>query len=406
MLEGLIPLRELGEAALAELAAQARIEEHPAKTVLARKGASDRYIRYVLSGEVILLAGDGSRHSLIGMGNAGIAQEPIGLEDPHPYNVISCTEVKLIRLARDRVMEQMEASSPPAYEVDEVGIVGGAAGERLFYQLIQDLMEERLELPSMPDIALRVRQAVNDPDAGATEVARIIQADPVVAARIIQAANSAAFLGQKSADSLNGAIVRLGLKNVREVIVAATLREVFNTKNRVLSQRMEKLWAHSTLVAAISAVLARKLNGYNPDRALLAGLIHDIGVVPILAHAHGYDELIREPTLLDNTISTYRGQIGAMILRRWNFPDEMVTVALEADSWYREQEGPADYADLIIASQLQSHSGTEVSRDYPDLDGLPVYARLGLAELGISESAPILEEAHEEIAAIQHLLTG
>src|SRR5699024_8412364 len=186
MLEGLIPLRELDGAALAALAAEAQIEAHPAKTVLARRGVSDRYIRYVLSGEVLVVGNDGSRHSLIGMGNAGIAQHPLGLEDPYPFSAISCTEVKLICLSRQRIQEQLEARSLPDYQVDEVRAVDGAAADRLFYGLIQDLMQDRLELPSMPDIALRVRQAVNDPDAGATEVARIIQADPVVAARIIQ----------------------------------------------------------------------------------------------------------------------------------------------------------------------------------------------------------------------------
>lgn len=406
MLEGLIPLRELDETALAVLAAEAQIEAHPAKAVLARCGVSDRYLRYVLSGEVLVVSNDGSRRSLIGMGNAGIAREPLGLEDPYPFNAISCTEVKLICLPRQRIQEQLQARSLPAYQVDEVRTADGVAADRLFYRLIQDLMQDRLELPSMPDIALRVRQAVNDPNAGAAEVARIIQADPVVAARIIQAANSAMFLGQKSADSLNGAIVRLGLKNVREVIVAATLREVFHTKHHLLSKRMAELWTHSTLVAAISAVLSRKLNGFNPDRALLAGLIHDIGVVPILAHAQDYDELTRDSELLENTITAYRGQIGAMILRRWNFPDELITAVLEAENWYREQTGKADYADLIIASQLQSYSGTDMGRRYPDLDGLPAYARLGLANLGISERAPILKEAHEEIAAVQRLLAG
>ncbi|MCO6439641.1 MAG: HDOD domain-containing protein [Nitrococcus mobilis] len=146
------------------------------------------------------------------------------------------------------------------YQVDEVA---GAGGDHLFCQLIQD----RLALPSMPEIALRVRQAINDLDAGANEVARIIQADPVVAARIIQTANSVIFLGQKASGSLNGAfIVRLGLENVREVIVAATMRKVFQTKYSLLRRRMVELWAHSTVVAAISAVLSRKLSGFSGSR--------------------------------------------------------------------------------------------------------------------------------------------
>ncbi len=406
MLEGLIPLRDLDETALAGLAAEAEFEEYPAKTVIARRGVNDQYVRYVLSGEVLVVGSDGSRRSLIGMGNVGIAADPLGLEDPYPFNAIACTEVKLLCLSRARIEAQLKMRPAGEYQVDEVAGAEGTAGDQLFCQLIQDLMQDRLALPSMPEIALRVRQAINDPDAGAIEVARIIQADPVVAARIIQAANSATFVGQKATGSLSGAIVRLGLENVREVIVAATMREVFQTKHSLLRRRMVELWTHSTVIAAISTVLSRKLSGFSPDRALLAGLLHDIGVVPILAHAHDYDELTQDPELLESTITAYRGQLGAMILRRWNFSDELITAVLEAENWYRTHEGQADYADLIIASQLQSYSGTEASRHYPSLDELAVYERLGLAELGISERAPILEEAQEEIAAVQRLLSG
>jgi HD-like signal output (HDOD) protein len=406
MLEGVIPLRELDEEALEILAGEAEIEEFPPKTVIFRMGSADDWTRYVLSGEVILAEGPGSQRSVLGMGNAGVAEEPLGMEASHSVSAVARTEVRLIRLPTARIEQLLEDHRLPDYDVSAVEEGQGPAGDQLFYQLVQDLLQDRLELPSMPDIAVRVRQAINDPETGAPEVAKILQADPVVAARLMQAANSAMYTGKASVDNLNAAIVRLGLKNVRELVMAVTMREVFKAKNALLKKRMVELWMHSTLVAAISSVLARKLKGFDPDRALLAGLVHDIGVVPMLNNAGEYPELAEDPAGLESTISSYRDQVGGMILRRWNFPEEMVAVALEAESWEREHDGPADYADLIIAAQLQSYAGSPDASRYPDLDGLPVYSRLGLAELGISESEPILDEAREEIAEVQRFLIG
>lgn len=407
MLEGVDPLRELDEEALAALASEATIEEYPPKALVFRRGDADEWTRYVLSGEVLLVDDKANvEGSVIGMGDAGVASRPLGYESRHAANGLTRSEVKIIRLPRRRIQEMLEAHRLPEYDVAQVGDNGGNDADQLFSGLIADLMNDRLELPSMPDIALRVREAVNDPDAGAAMVAKIVQADPVVAAQLMKAANSALYGGQKSADSLNAAIVRLGLKNVRELVMAVTMRQVFKTRHPLLNKRMVELWMHSTLIAAIAAVMARKLNGFDPDRALLAGLVHDIGVVPILAHAGDYQELARSPEQLEEVITTYRGDVGSMILRRWNFPEEMIAAVLDAENWHRDHDGPADYADLVVSAQLQSYAGTAEAASYPDLDSLPIYSRLGLGDVGISESEPILEEAREEIAEVQRFLMG
>ena len=404
LLESLNPLRELSSDALNELAGEAEYEDFPPKTVIFRKGAEDPWTRYVVSGAVVLVDQPGSERTVVGTGNQGIAADPLGWDAPHKENALSRTDVRLIRLPTTRIRELLDATRPPDYDVDEVGDQGDDAGGQLFYQLFQDLMEDKLDLPSMPDIAVRVRRAISDEDAGAPDVAKILQTDPVVAAQVMKAANSATFAGQHPVDSLAPAIVRLGLKTTREVVMAVTMRDVFKARNPMLNKRMVELWMHSTLVAAIATVLARKLKGFAPDRALLAGLVHDIGVVPMLANAAEYRELTRDPKLLEATISEYRGQVGTMILRRWNFPEDLVEVPLEAEQWHREGEG--GYADLVVIAQLQSFAGTADASQYPALTEVPAFERLGLAEVGLSDENSLLDEAREEIAEAQRLLIG
>lgn len=405
VLEELVPLRELTPEALETLAAEAEVEDFPARSVIFRKGTQDEWTRYLLSGTVLLAERPDGEHTLIGMGDQAVAQQPLGLEQPHAQTAVARTDCRLIRLRTSRIEELLRDSRLPEYDVAEVDEQQGEAGSRLFYRLFQDLMEDRLALPSMPDVAVKVRRAISDEDAGAGEVAKILQNDPVVAARVMQAANSALFSGQNPADNLTAAIVRLGLKNTREVVMAVTMREVFKAKSPLLNKRMVELWMHSTLVAAMAAVLARQLRGFSPDRALLAGLVHDIGVVPMLAHAGDYDDLARDPGLLEQTIAEYRGQVGAMILRRWNFPEDLISVPLEAENWARKHDGPGDYSDLIIVAQLQALAASGAD-DVPELGSSPACEALEPAGLTEAGGSAIIEEARGEIAEVQRLLIG
>mgnify|MGYP005839364597 CR=1 FL=1 len=404
VLSDLVPLRELDDAALRALAAEAEIEEVPARSVIFRKGEEDAYIRYVLSGEVVLVEQPGEQRTLVGMGDAGAAAEPLGLGGTHRFSALARTDVRLIRLPAVRIRQALEAARLPAADVEEAR--EDTPGEALFYQLVRDLMEDRLALPGMPDIAVRVRKLVADPEAGPNDVIRVLQADPTVAAQLLKTANSALYAASAKADSLRSAVMRLGLRTVREVVTAVTMREVFRAANPLLHRRMVELWMHSTLVAAIASVMARSLKGFDPDQALLAGLIHDIGAVPLVAHAGDHPELAADPRGLEQVIAQHQGEIGVMILRRWNFSEELVHVPAEAESWYRYHDGPADYADLLVAAQLESMAGTRAADRYPSLSQVPALGRLVAAGLELGDSHSIRDQARDEIAEVQRLLTG
>ena len=408
VLENLVPLRELSSDDLSLLAREAEVEDIPARTVIFRRGGADGWARYVLSGTVVLVDGDEQRRTLTGTGNAGVAPEPLAAGAPFPSHAVAGTDVKLIRLPAARIDELLESSRLPAYGVNEVSESQGA-GEGLFLDLFEDLMNDRLELPSMPDIAVRVQEAIVQREAGPAELARLLQADPVVAARLMQAANSAAYGGHQPVDALQPAITRLGLTATREVVTAVALKSVFHSKNPNLNKRMVELWMHSSLVAATTQVLARKLRAFSADRGLLAGLVHDIGVIPMVSNAARYPELVRDPVLLEDTIREYRGQVGAMILRRWNFPEDMITVPLAAEDWMRETDAAdGDYGDLVLVAQLQALTGGPGGgpEGLPALSETSAYHRLGLEALGITDSATLMQEAREEIAEAQGLLIG
>lgn len=404
ILENLVPFRDLPGEAVRQLARMAEIEDHTARSVIFRQGDDDGWARYVLSGSVLLVDEGGTRRTVTGTGDAGVHPEPLASGGPFPHNALASTQVRLIRLPQEQVDSVIAYTRLPGYDVGVVEPDNTDAGEGLFYRLFEDLVAERLTLPSMPDMALKVRHAVEEQEASASELARIIQVDPALAARLIQTANSAAYGGQGQVEALTPAITRLGLRTTREVVVAVAMKAVFRSDEPLINQRMTELWMHSALIAAITQALARRVRGFDPGTAMLAGLVHDLGVIPMLTNASQYPELVHNPARLQETVAAYRGQVGAMILRRWNFPEDMVNVPLVAEDWHRAAERP-DYGDLVMQAQLHALAD-EPGADVPDPRETAAYQRLGLADLDPGDGATVLAEAQEEIADVQKMLLG
>src|SRR5690606_7350275 len=142
--------------------------------------------------------------------------------------------------------------------------------------------EDRLVLPSLPDVALRIRAAVEDERKGAHDVARIIQADPALAAYCVGIANSAAYAGN-GVTGVQEAVHRMGLGATRDFVIAYSLRGLFKTREPRCLALMQAAWRHNANIGALCHVIARDVTRQNPEQAMLAGLLHDIGVMVIVA---------------------------------------------------------------------------------------------------------------------------
>ena len=250
--------------------------------------------------------------------------------------------------------------------------------ETFVNELIEDLETGQLQLPTLPEVALRVRDVVDDENANASQIAEIIAQDAALSARLIQVGNSPLYRGRQEIDRLSMVVARLGNKLVRNLVTSQVMKQMFQATNDLVDQRLRAVWEHSVQVAAIARALAGHAPGVLPDQALLAGLIHDIGILPILYRAEERDDLLQTDGLLDQLIVRLHTRIGGAILKHWKFPAALVAVAAEHEDLQRSHPGGADLVDVVQVANLQSHIDTDHRLGYADWSEISAFQRLGL----------------------------
>lgn len=274
----------------------------------------------------------------------------------------------------------------------------------LYFRFREELQEGEFELPAMPDLAVRIGRSLDDPHTVNDDIARLVQLDPALSARVMRVVNSAAFAGGIPVDSLQNAVARLGRQQVRNIVYSCIIKDLFRTDSRVLKVRLQQLWEHSCRVAAISALLSRFTPALDAGRGLLAGLVHDIGAIPLLHAARSMPELLERPSVLDRLIAEMKGEIGQLTLQHWGFDEELATMARDAERWHRLGTTLPDYLDVVLVAQLHAFIGQGMHPELPRIDAIPAFRRLALGQLSPQASIVILEEAAREIAEIESLL--
>jgi HD-like signal output (HDOD) protein len=226
-----------------------------------------------------------------------------------------------------------------------------SAEQALLTLLMERLSANLLVLPTLPEIAVRVRQAADDPDINLNSMAEVIALDTALAARMIKIANSA-FMGRTvKVTTLNQAVTRIGLSQVKNIATAMALEQLFVSHSPDIACRMTQLWRDTVQVTAVAMACLKfylqkhKHEGLNLDTLTLAGLVYQIGVLPILAEAEKYPDTFGDDVFLQKVMLDYSAPIGVAIMKSWGFADTFTEVVKHSRA---TQPGPqVGYTDFI-----------------------------------------------------------
>jgi HD-like signal output (HDOD) protein len=405
------PFETLDPHQLLLLRSHVRWQQYPKGQSIFNSGDIDSTEYFLLRGEIELQSPDGIRHRLTE--SHPTATRQLARLRPRQYTAVTMTACELIVVDADvieRIQDDLEdpGLALDSYGVSEVSSLDELESQELLLGFREALQSNQFVLPSLPEIALRVRQLLDHDDSDAKVISNAVNADPSIAAKLIRAANSPMYLGTRACETTRDAVVRLGLATTRQLVVSFAMRDLFDTKSKLLKQLMLKTWQQSVEVAAISYVIARmsRGSGLSPEEAMLAGLVHDVGVIAILTYVETKPDLIESADHLNVLLQNLRGEAGEEILQRWKFPQDLIDAAKGATQWDRQHNRSADYCDIVQIAKLHSYIWGKQALPVTRIDQLPAFEKLSLGEVTPELTIRILDEAREQITAVKAVLNG
>ena len=225
------------------------------------------------------------------------------------------------------------------------------------FQMLEDIARElagEVVFPTYFDAVMRLRKALQDPNHSINSIVAIISIEPLISAKILHLANSVAYnpAGNDVKD-LKSAVNRLGISTVRSTAMAIVMTQLLRAKGMASFKELtQNLWEHSVSTAAAAKILARKLTTLNPEEAMLAGLVHDLGAFYMLYRATQYEDLRDRPDSLRYLIINWHESIGVSLLYALGLPDEIVEASADHDHPRTPPVALKTYADVVYVANM------------------------------------------------------
>ncbi len=265
----------------------------------------------------------------------------------------------------------------------------------------QRLLADDTLLPTLPEIAFKVKRLVEDECAGIHEVARLIQSDPALSGRIIQVANAAQFSHLAKVTTVQAAINRLGLKAVRNTTLSFSLRSAVLVEQGPYRHRLHRAWEQSISLGAVSHVLATVTVGLEADQAMLGGLLHHLGELALIRVA---DALALSPEALESLLPLHEVEVAERVLNHWRL-EEFLPLVRWREDWQAVEAGEgAGYLDLLVVARYHVLLGRPQAAELPPLPELPAFGKFPMLRLGPDMSIELLRESQRQVDEIKRLL--
>ena len=278
-----------------------------------------------------------------------------------------------------------------------VGVDRRATLDFLTYLKVE-LEAGRVDLPPFPKVVIEVQKVLKNPNFTAQVLAKPILAEPTLAARFLNMANSTAFnaTGRVIID-VSVALVRLGAQKVNSVVLAHGIQELRKSESlQSIARPLEEMWSESIAVAHFCNTVAKR-SSLSTSEAFAAGLLHRVGYMYILVQSTKRASF-RGRVLDRALVAEWHPVIAKAVLKNWEI-SEPVCDAVSAQTDLTTRTGPANLTDVLIAGIRLAHR----MRDSHDSRNLAAGGALVRLNLSSEECQEIIAEAAEDLRALQRV---
>jgi HD-like signal output (HDOD) protein len=384
----LFPIKDYDNEMLLAFTADLKSEVFPKQTTLFSSGEKTDSALYLLKGTVSLLDQTGKTFEIAS--ETGKSKFPLSSGSTHVTTAIAKTDVSVLRVSH----KILSPKHTPASGRSELVVPSELSKNRLISSFIDHYNHEELKIPSLPDVAIKLRNAMQS-DAGIADIVKIIQLDPVISAKLIGLANCPLYISVNPVKSCFEAVNRIGLNATSNLVISLGLSSNFKSNSPLIKKYFDKIWEQSVYISTLSYFLATATKQINPQEAQLAGLICDIGAVPFLSFAANHSSYFESDIKL--ALPYVKGPVGHRILLDWGFTEEFLNVPLCSEDWFQNSSNELNLTDIVVLSQLHYKTGQPNMTEIPPITSIPAASKLKNLSLSPEFSLNILSEAKQQI---------
>ncbi|WP_284381644.1 HDOD domain-containing protein [Litoribrevibacter albus] len=403
------PLRDMGKKQLVLLEAKNQLRKYKDGERILERGSSNNIEYFLLSGSIRKVAKDGKEKII--KANTPDAINPISHLQPRQFDVYANPECTLIEIAWDVIAKfftQSKIQERVENQVIYVDLTSPTLMKDLIHRFANDVKRGKFILPSMPEVAHKIAQLIDDPGSTSSQVARTVSMDPSMAVKLVSTANSPLFRGARDITSCEEAVTRIGFKTTKQLIQLFALRELYTAKNKEIKKRFRAHWGISRRVSAIAFVLAKCVKGVDENEALLGGIVQNIGVLPALVYLDSIPGILDGSLIdIDEFINKTKNVMGAYMLREWKWPRELIEIAAHAEDWnYQPDVERINMTDVLIIAEAHLNIIQKFLVNCPPLPNISSFNKLAhKLQLTPDKSIEIISAARNEISAVESTIS-
>ncbi len=358
--------------------------------IVFNRGTEVESLAYLIKGKIFMEAGNGSGLEIDA--DTFKALYPLSAGKLHYFTAIAGSDVTVIYVPK-AILQPHQGTI--ALLENDLKTTVQLKNNPFFNHFYRHFRQGELKIPTFPDIAIKLRKAIQQ-DRNISDIVKIVNMDPVISARLIQVVNSPAYRPMSPISNCLDAINRLGLTTTRNLVTAFSMKNLAHSKNPAIKKAIQNCWLQSIKVSSIGHTLAQLTHEVDPDEALLAGLLHNIGALPILTFADSLPPGSYQGADIELCINEIQGQIGSMILEEWEFPDNLKRIPQLSTDWFASTTENINLNDIVLLAKYHSLLASPTNK-LPLLITLPAFQKLGNQSLTPEMSLQILDDAKKQI---------
>lgn len=368
----------LSEDHLIALANQLNISTARKKEILIKAGSTEKTSLYIVKGKVSLSAQDGKTKTLV----VDESQElrPIAQLRPCIYDVRALGPVTYMKIDAQKIIDFTHLSGVAASDISVHSLFNDDGGEdnSVVNHLYRNLMDNSIKLPSLPSVAERVQQIYSGESTDLEAMVKILVSYPDISRKIKNIARCPRGSDLSATEKIRYSVGQLGMLPLYCVVMTYAVGKLVSRLPKPHMQRVSSFWTHSLNVAAISRILAKTTKSFPPDLAMLAGLLHGIGILVIDDRLLEHHHLMLDHLEIDHAIQAMRPEISGLLLQKWKFDNDIIRVAEECGNWSRDKTGSVELCDLILVANYLGLMQSDRNHSLPHVDSIPAMAKLGI----------------------------